>query len=78
MNIPLCGWKDVPPAISPHGTVEPHLLLRTEGRFLCLQCHVDPQAANVPHGRLGFQTLGDCTRCHATIHGSNMNEYFLQ
>jgi len=63
---------------SPHGTVEPHLLLRTEGRFLCLQCHVDPQAANVPHGRLSFQTLGACTRCHATIHGSNTNEYFLQ
>ncbi|MFL6448324.1 MAG: cytochrome c3 family protein [Bryobacteraceae bacterium] len=63
---------------SPHGTVERHLLLRTEGRFLCLQCHVDPQAANVPHGRLGFQTLGDCTRCHATIHGSNVNQFFLQ
>ncbi len=62
----------------PHGTVERHLLLRTEGRFLCLQCHVDPQAANVPHGRLGFQTLGDCTRCHVSIHGSNINEFFLQ
>lgn len=63
---------------SPHGTVESHLLLRTEGRFLCLQCHVDPQAANVPHGRLGYQTLGACTRCHAQIHGSNINEFFLQ
>jgi predicted CXXCH cytochrome family protein len=63
---------------SPHGTVQRHLLLRTEGRFLCLQCHVDPQAANVPHGRLGFQTLGDCTRCHAAIHGSNVNPFFLQ
>jgi predicted CXXCH cytochrome family protein len=62
----------------PHGTVERHLLLRTEGRFLCLQCHVDPHAANVPHGRLSFQTLGDCTRCHAVIHGSNLNQYFLQ
>jgi len=62
----------------PHGTVERHLLPRTEGRFLCLQCHVDPHAANVPHGRLGFQTLGDCTRCHAVIHGSNVNEFFLQ
>lgn len=62
----------------PHGTVERHLLLRTEGRFLCLQCHVDPHAANVPHGRLGYQTLGDCTRCHAAIHGSNINEFFLQ
>jgi predicted CXXCH cytochrome family protein len=63
---------------SPHGTVEPHLLLRTEGRFLCLQCHVDPQAANVPHGRLSFPTLGACTRCHTTIHGSNVNQFFLQ
>jgi predicted CXXCH cytochrome family protein len=62
----------------PHGTVERHLLLRTEGRFLCLQCHVDPHAANVPHGRLGFPTLGDCTRCHAVIHGSNVSEFFLQ
>jgi predicted CXXCH cytochrome family protein len=63
---------------SPHGTVERHLLLRTESRFLCLQCHVNPFAANVPHGRLSFQTLGDCTRCHAVIHGSNVNQYFLQ
>lgn len=63
---------------SRHGTVQSHLILRTESRFLCLQCHVNPQAANVPHGRLGFQTLGDCTRCHVTIHGSNTNQYFLQ
>src|SRR5205823_11323313 len=62
----------------PHGTVENHLILRTEGRFLCLQCHVDPFAANVPHGRLNFPTLGDCVRCHAQIHGSNVNEFFLQ
>ena len=33
---------------SPHGTIERNLLLRREGRFLCLQCHVDPSAANVP------------------------------
>jgi predicted CXXCH cytochrome family protein len=62
----------------PHGTVENHLELRREGRFLCLQCHVDPAATNVPHSRLSFQTRGDCTRCHVVIHGSNVNEYFLQ
>jgi predicted CXXCH cytochrome family protein len=62
---------------SPHGTVTRNLLLRREGRFLCLQCHVDPQAANVPHGRLGFQTRGDCVRCHVAIHGSNFSEFFL-
>ncbi len=63
---------------SPHGTIERNMLLRREGRFLCLQCHVNPFAANVPHGRLGFQTRGECVRCHATIHGSNVSEFFLQ
>ncbi len=63
---------------SPHGSIERNMLLRREGRFLCLQCHVDPFAANVPHGRLGFQTRGECVRCHATIHGSNVSEFFLQ
>jgi predicted CXXCH cytochrome family protein len=62
----------------PHGTVTRQLLLRREDRFLCLECHVDPFAVNVPHGRLGFQTRGECVRCHTTIHGSNVNEFFLQ
>lgn len=61
----------------PHGSVNKKLLKRTETRFLCLSCHVQPQAANVPHGRLGFQTRGDCTRCHVAIHGSNLSEFFL-
>jgi predicted CXXCH cytochrome family protein len=63
---------------SPHGSIERNMLLRREGRFLCLQCHVDPQAANVPHGRLSWTTRGECVRCHATIHGSDVNEFFLQ
>lgn len=63
---------------SPHGTVERNLLLRREGRFLCLQCHVDPHAANVPHSRLSFATRGECVRCHAQIHGSNVSSFFLQ
>lgn len=62
----------------PHGTVNHSLLLRRESRLLCLQCHVNPAAENVPHGRFGFQTRGECVRCHATIHGSNFSEYFLQ
>ena len=63
---------------SPHGTVERQLLLRREGRFLCLQCHVNPAAANVPHSRLSFQTRGECVRCHLQIHGSNVDPFFLQ
>src|SRR5262249_34377034 len=62
---------------SPHGTVSRMLLLRREGRFLCLQCHVDPVTTNVPHGRLGFATRGECNRCHVAIHGSNSSEFFL-
>jgi predicted CXXCH cytochrome family protein len=63
---------------TPHGSVDRMLMLRREGRFLCLQCHVDPFAPNVPHGRLSFPTRGECVRCHVTIHGSNFNEFFLQ
>jgi predicted CXXCH cytochrome family protein len=62
---------------TPHGSVNRMLMIRREERFLCLQCHVDPFAANVPHGRLSFQTRGDCTRCHSSIHGSNFDVNFL-
>ena len=61
----------------PHGSVNKLLQVRREERLLCLSCHVDPSAANVPHGRLGFQTRGDCTRCHSSIHGSNFDPSFL-
>jgi len=67
---------------SPHGAVSRFMLKRRESRFLCLQCHGDPHAAgdqvSVPHSRLGFQTRGDCTRCHVAIHGSNFSRVFLQ
>lgn len=63
---------------SPHGSIERNMLLRREGRFLCLQCHVNPQAENVPHSRLTYATRGECVRCHPTIHGSNTSPYFLQ
>jgi predicted CXXCH cytochrome family protein len=63
---------------SPHGSVNRNLLLRGEGRFLCLQCHVNPFAQNVPHSRLGYQTRGECVRCHAVIHGSNSSDVFLR
>jgi len=62
---------------TPHGSVNRMLMTRREERFLCLQCHVDPFAANVPHSRLSYQTRGDCTRCHANIHGSNFDANFL-
>jgi predicted CXXCH cytochrome family protein len=67
---------------SAHGATARFLLVRRESRFLCLQCHGDShseqQQVGVPHSRLGFQTRGDCTRCHVAIHGSNFNQQFLQ
>jgi predicted CXXCH cytochrome family protein len=63
---------------TPHGSVTRNLLTRREDRFTCLECHVDPFAVNVPHSRFGFQTRGECVRCHAAIHGSNVSEYFIQ
>jgi predicted CXXCH cytochrome family protein len=65
---------------SPHGATSRFMLQRRESRFLCLQCHGDTHSdqVSVPHSRLGFQTRGDCTRCHVAIHGSNVSEFFLQ
>ena len=63
---------------TPHGSINLHLLKRRQERQLCLECHVAPQATNVPHPRLGFQTTGECTRCHVEIHGSNYQMQFLR
>jgi predicted CXXCH cytochrome family protein len=64
---------------NPHGSTNRMLLMRREGRQLCLQCHTGFHTqAGVPHGRLGFQTSGECTRCHVTIHGSELDANFLR
>lgn len=65
---------------TPHGSVSRFMLQRRESRFLCLQCHGDTHSdqPSVPHSRFGFQTRGDCTRCHTAIHGSNFSNVFLQ
>jgi len=64
---------------NPHGSVTRFMLVRREVRFMCMQCHGDPNsvATSVPHSRLGFQARGECTRCHVAIHGSNFDEVFL-
>jgi DmsE family decaheme c-type cytochrome len=65
---------------SPHGSANRMLLVRREGgRQLCLQCHTGFHSlTQAPHGRLGFQTSGDCTRCHTAIHGSNFDVNLLR
>jgi len=64
---------------NPHGSTNRMLLVRREGRQLCLQCHSGFHAqAATPHSRLGFQTSGECTRCHVAIHGSELDVNFLR
>jgi predicted CXXCH cytochrome family protein len=64
---------------NPHGSTNRMLLVRREGRQLCLQCHSGFHAqAATPHSRLGFQTSGECTRCHVSIHGSELDANFLR
>jgi predicted CXXCH cytochrome family protein len=64
---------------TPHGSANRMLLVRREGRQLCLQCHTGFHLlTQAPHGRLGFQTSGECTRCHVTIHGSNFDPFLLR
>jgi predicted CXXCH cytochrome family protein len=64
---------------NPHGSTNRMLLVRREGRLLCLQCHTGFHGQpGVPHGRLGYQTSGECTRCHVTVHGSNFDATLLR
>jgi predicted CXXCH cytochrome family protein len=64
---------------NPHGSTNRMLLLRREGRQLCLQCHTAFHAQlGVPHGRLGYAPGGECVRCHVSIHGSNFDVNFLR
>jgi predicted CXXCH cytochrome family protein len=64
---------------SPHGSANRMLLVRREPRQLCLQCHTGfHNLSQAPHGRFGFQTSGECTRCHVAIHGSNFDVNLLR
>ncbi len=64
---------------NPHGSSNRMLLVRREGRQLCLQCHTGFHGqAQVPHSRLGYQTSGECVRCHVTVHGSSLDINFLR
>jgi DmsE family decaheme c-type cytochrome len=56
----------------PHGSVNRHLLIRQQVAQLCYECHtVTPRDHAQPRFR-------DCTRCHVSIHGSNVDPRFLE
>ena len=63
-----------------HGSSARNMLKDRDERALCVSCHSKETGIGVPHGRGpgSLQAMGDCTRCHNDIHGSNKNQYFVQ
>jgi len=56
----------------PHGSVNGHLLNFRTTALNCLQCHAAQPSF---HQQPGFS---ECTACHLSIHGSNLDPYFLR
>ncbi len=52
---------------APHGSTNPRLLVRSDMRTLCLECHTNtPRTHDLSQPR--FQ---NCSVCHRAVHGSN-------
>ena len=73
----------------PHGSANPHLLTRSEVRFVCLECHANignPAASqakvlgSVPPAfhDLRSPRYRNCTICHIKVHGSYVNRSLLR
>jgi DmsE family decaheme c-type cytochrome len=62
---------------SPHGSPAKNMLKERDQRALCLSCHSADMGKGVPHGRASTTTMGDCTRCHSAVHGSNVDPFLL-
>jgi DmsE family decaheme c-type cytochrome len=71
---------------NPHGSMNAKLLRRPVVFTLCLECHND---SNPPDGGSGVRAqtathnmldprYRQCTACHARIHGSNADPFFLR
>ena len=67
---------------SPHGSANPKLLVRSQIRQLCLECHSNVGEIGAPNtpsfhnqATIRFQ---NCTTCHVKIHGSQVDPTFFQ
>lgn len=56
----------------PHGGVNPHMLSHRERQFVCLECHTFQPNFHV------LANVAECNECHAQIHGSNLDPFFLR
>ena len=72
----------------PHGSANPRMLIRSEVRFLCLECHANLPVVPNTNSALGvvppaFHDLRspryqNCTVCHQKIHGSYVDRNLLR
>jgi len=65
----------------PHGSVNRHLLAYQNVGDLCYSCHVEVPGfhqGGPPGTSPRFDSTTNCTNCHSTIHGSNLDPYFLR
>lgn len=68
-----------------HGAGGRNMLKARDPKTLCMSCHSGAEAINM-HGVSGAQyvngaltsltSVGDCTRCHEEVHGSNTSPFF--
>jgi DmsE family decaheme c-type cytochrome len=66
----------------PHGSANPRMLIRSEVRQLCLECHTNSKTAfgKTPPAfhDLRSERFRNCTTCHTKIHGSHTSPAFLR
>lgn len=56
---------------TPHGSVQRKMLVRSQS-FICLKCHASPH--NIRGDKARFASFfGNCTDCHAQVHGSDQH-----
>lgn len=66
---------------APHGSVNRHMLSFQSVGDLCYSCHVEVPGFHKggPQGTpLRFDSTTNCTNCHSSIHGSNLDPAFLR
>lgn len=61
-----------------HGSPNRHQLKHQNVAELCYSCHVVVASFHVRSDELRFDLDANCTNCHAAIHGSNFDLYFLR
>jgi DmsE family decaheme c-type cytochrome len=57
----------------PHGSVNRHMLSHQNLAELCFSCHED-----APSFHTRFTSATNCTNCHSSIHGSQLDHFFLK